>query len=432
MPALSYSPAHVLPSCLREPPPEPLSEADLSRIWAGQRFPAEALRAVDGRRLQVLNPGRRGAASGPDFLDAVVLLDGEERRGDIELHVRASSFRSHGHESDPAYANLALHVVYRADAGAATTLHGGAGAPVAAFADWLEDRSAEIASWLAAPALWREPCTDAIARLGLERVRSSLEDAGLRRFEARAEAMAAAINESGEDEALWRALLEILGQGGDREGFRRLARSLPWRLAATAGDSLEATLLWVAGLGPPHLQPPPPHPEVLAGPAPAGQLAPLRPPIAVTGRPANHPGRRLRGLAGLAGRARGDLVTYARDGVAKADGPKALVAAWQAGSVPGGALIGPARAQELVLNAVLPFTAACSSSPDTSLALLAQLPPAPVYGKTRFLETNLSAGVGRRTVKSALQQQGLLSFLLEWCSKGGCGRCPLSPPQDSP
>ena len=411
---------------LREPPPEPLTEADLSLIWAGQRFPAAALRPVDGRRLRVLNPGRRGGASGPDFLDAVVLLDAEERRGDIELHVRASSFRAHGHESDPAYANLALHVVYRADAGDATPLHGGARAPVAAFADWLEGRSAEIAAWLAAPPLWREPCADALARLGPEHVRATLEEAGLRRFEARVEAMRAAVDQHGEAEALWRALLDALGQGGDRDGFRRLADNLTWRYAAGAGEALKATLLWLAGLGPPPPQPPPACGGA-GGPEAMDTIAPLRPAIAVTGRPANHPGRRLRGLAVLVERARGDLVTCARDSVATAAGSKTLVAAWQAAQPPGAALIGPARAREVVLNAVLPFTAVSASLRDASLALLARLPPAAAYGKARFLESNLRAAGGRRLVKSALQQQGLLSFLQEWCSRGGCGRCPFSP-----
>jgi hypothetical protein len=287
--------------------------------------------------------------------------------------------------------------------------------------------SAEIAAWLAAPPLWREPCTDAVPRLGHERVRLALEYAGLRRFEARLEAMRAAVDQHGEAEALWRALLDALGQGGDRDGFRRLAGTLTWRQAATAGEALEATLLWAAGLAPRA------HPEALEGPEAdgpeaMGDLVTFRPPIAITGRPANHPGRRLRGLAALVGRARSDLVTYARDSVANADQPKGLVAAWQATQAPGPALIGPARAREVVLNAVLPFTAVSASLRDASLALLARLPPAPAYGKTRFLESNLNAGDGRRLIKSALQQQGLLSFLHEWCSRGGCGRCPLSPP----
>ena len=52
-----------------EPPVEPVSESELSWIWAGQRYPAEALKLVDGRGLRIVNPGRPGLGSGPDFLD---------------------------------------------------------------------------------------------------------------------------------------------------------------------------------------------------------------------------------------------------------------------------------------------------------------------------------------------------------------------------
>ncbi len=89
---------------------DPLSEAELSTIWAGQKFPPEALSTPDGRCVRVLHPGRRVGGPGPDFRDAVVTVDGRERRGDVELHVRASAFRAHGHATDAAYARLALHV----------------------------------------------------------------------------------------------------------------------------------------------------------------------------------------------------------------------------------------------------------------------------------------------------------------------------------
>jgi hypothetical protein len=229
--------------------------------------------------------------------------------------------------------------------------------------------------------------------------------------------MRASIDQRGEAEALWCALLDVLGQGGDREGFRRLADRLTWRRAATTGDALAAMLLWVAGLGPPSSPPTAAHPDALQETEALEHLVPLRPGLAVTGRPANHPGRRLRGLAALTGRARGDLVAYARHTVATAIRPKTLVAAWQAGCPPGPALIGPGRARELVLNAVLPFTAVSPSLQDASRALLAQLPPGLAYGKTRFLESNLNAVDGRRLAKSALHQQGLLAFLQEWCSR---------------
>jgi Protein of unknown function (DUF2851) len=400
-----------------EPSREPLSEADLSLIWQGQRFPPEALTTSDGRAVEVVTPGRRGGGSGPDFLDAVVLLDGVEHRGDVELHVRASSFRGHGHDADPAYSKIALHVVYRADE-AETRLCGGRLAPVAAFAPWLEGRSQELESWLAAPEIWQEPCRGVSGRLGADAVRAALEEAGGSRFEARVARMREAIASVGADEALWRALLDTLGVGGDREGFRRLAQALPASMAGQIED-IEAALLYVAGLGP----------------APEGESKilppPLRPSLQSLGRPANRPQVRLAGLAALLRRAvaaSGNpsdeaLSEMAMRSVAEAEGTKQLVAAWSAPPQ-----IGSARAQELLVNAVLPFAAARGLG-EEALVLMRQLPASASYGKTAFLETNLRPEKGR-IVRNPLQSQGLLGYVARWCSQGGCGKCPLSVSKD--
>jgi hypothetical protein len=424
-----------------------LSEADLSLIWEGQRFPPEALHTVDGRAVEVVNPGRRGGAAGPDFVDAVVLLDGVERRGDVELHVRASAFRGHGHQTDPAYASLALHVVYRADDGAETALCGGGRAPVAAFAPWLERRGAELQSWLAAPSMWQEPCCGASSRLGEAAVRDALRQAGRERFKAKTAQMAEQAERLGAEEALWRALLDTLGVGGDRAGFRNLAEAFPARLAAAVED-LEGGLAYVAGLG--------------AAPGQGGALpAPLKPGLKANGRPANHPRRRLVGLARLpafAGRGGqapgrryvessagssgdrtgvssalgeqsaaasgvGPLVTMALRSVAGGDVKRAL-AAWTVADAAGPALIGVERAAELLVNAVLPLAASRGLEAE-ALALLEALPAGASYGKTGFLESNLRPARGR-IARTALEQQGLLGLIRQWCSQGGCGRCPLS------
>ena len=97
------------------------SEAELVRLWEGQRFPPQALVSGDGAPLRVVFRGRPcSGGAGPDFRDAVIKLRGRQVRGDVELHVLASGFRRHGHHRDHAYDNVILHVVFWDDDGEST------------------------------------------------------------------------------------------------------------------------------------------------------------------------------------------------------------------------------------------------------------------------------------------------------------------------
>lgn len=390
-----------------EPAGDPLSEAELSAIWAGQRFPPEALTTPDGRPVRVLHPGRRVGGPGPDFRDAIVKVGGVERRGDVELHVRASSFHSHGHGTDAAYARLALHVVYRADDGPETPLALGGSVPVAAFEPWLHHRASELRRWLTtAPDAWAEPCRDVALRLGDIAVDETLQRLGEERFQGRVMRLADSVRRVGEHEALWRALLDALGVGGDREAFRELAVHWP-AAAAVAATAQLAPADAISALT-------------------DGMLGMLRLDARASAscRPANRPERRLRALATLFVRAEGDLPAFARTAVGQSETPKQMVAKWQVGGEP--ALLGPDRAQELVTNAVLPFVALDASLRERAMALLTALPAGASYGKTRFLEHNLKRVNGKKRVRGVVAQQGLLGLLNDWCTQGGCGRCPLS------
>ncbi len=364
MAALAETPTVYRPGtariCLRvADTPAALSEADLARIWAAQSFPAEALGLIDGRSLRVVQPGRSGGGSGPDFRDAVVEIEGVQRHGDVELHLRAASFQTHGHDRDPAYNGVILHVVFEADGSRETRLQDGNSVPVAAFAPWLARRQDELQGWLTAAPLWREPCRDAIERLGFERVSAVLVSEGEARFRLKTARMTEAIAQIGAEETLWRALLDALGAGGDRAAWRRLAIALPSSLlrqltrgltpdeaAKVAADSLLAT----AGLSS----------------APAGRAELLPPPLspALSGgsRPANRPQRRLTALAQLWQRAAGDVAGFALASVREAQRLAELETRWLVPDPAGGpALLGAERVREVLLNAVLPFVAAAAS-----------------------------------------------------------------------
>jgi len=104
---------------------EYVSEADLSVVWEGQLLARRSLRTEDGEPLRVIYRGLpAGGGAGPDFRDAVVATPEGPRRGDVELHVRASDFRRHGHHENPAYDGVVLHVVFEAEGEVVTALPG--------------------------------------------------------------------------------------------------------------------------------------------------------------------------------------------------------------------------------------------------------------------------------------------------------------------
>lgn len=91
-------------------------EKILQYAWKWRLYGSDEQRLVDGRRVRILNPGTLNTASGPDFFNAKILLDGCEWAGNVELHLRASDWWRHFHHTDPAYDSIILHVVSEDDA----------------------------------------------------------------------------------------------------------------------------------------------------------------------------------------------------------------------------------------------------------------------------------------------------------------------------
>ena len=102
-------------------------------------------------------------------------------------------------------------------------------------------------------------------------------------------------------------------------------------------------------------------------------------------------------------------------------GPAAVVAPLRTAG------LGLVRAREVGWNVVLPIAVALAAAyGDLGLAAAAHAaieawPAPPPYGRTRALATLVAVTPG-----DALTAQGLLRMQDLWCTRGGCGRCPLS------
>ncbi|MBE0646276.1 MAG: DUF2851 family protein [Bacteroidales bacterium] len=91
-----------------------MSEDFLHYVWRF-RLLREPLFCVTGEPVAIVQTGEYNRDGGPDFLNARIRIAGTLWAGNVEIHLNASDWFRHGHETDPAYNNVILHVVDRYD-----------------------------------------------------------------------------------------------------------------------------------------------------------------------------------------------------------------------------------------------------------------------------------------------------------------------------
>lgn len=92
-----------------------MNEHYLHFLWKNKRLPLHRLRTIDGEKIEILHVGFYNPDSGPDFFNGQIRINEVKHSGNIEMHVKASDWNQHGHQHDPAYSNVILHVVYEHD-----------------------------------------------------------------------------------------------------------------------------------------------------------------------------------------------------------------------------------------------------------------------------------------------------------------------------
>jgi hypothetical protein len=353
-------------------------EALYAGRWAAGAWRGARLTTAAGDAYTVVYEGRSGGPAGPDFRDAV-LLDrrGERVCGDIELHLRASGWWQHGHDRDPRYAAVMLHLVVHppgAQESAGSPLPNGSRAPLALIA--------------AAPAAVPPPlpCAGCFARAGPAGMRALLAAAGDERFGRRVARLETEIRDAVAlpaarwdvpGRALAIALAEALGYGRDRQRLR------------AAGVRL------VCGA---HLP---------AAGAESGLVAVER--------------ARLRGLDALARRWEPEGPWSVLRPCLLAGTPRAAAEALVAAlTVPRGE-VSRGRALILVANVALPFSAAIEPAlAERARAIYAALPGLPSNAITRLMSRQL--GMPRQP-SGARAQQGLHHLWETVCREKRCVAC---------
>ena len=89
----------------------PIYEHEIQRIWTEQDFDSRGLKTVDGKKIEVFSPGWWNQGQGPDFEAARLSIGDDFFYGSVEVHLQSSGWKAHGHNRNPAYNQVILHVV---------------------------------------------------------------------------------------------------------------------------------------------------------------------------------------------------------------------------------------------------------------------------------------------------------------------------------
>ena len=220
-----------------------MREEFLYYIWEN-RLTDKNLTTAEGESVDVVATGYRNTNSGPDFLEARIQIGDKLWAGHVEIHVKSSDWNRHGHQTDKAYQNVILHVVYENDVKVNTipTLELKGHFDETLFAHYQKFILSK--GWI--------PCEKTIVQVPVFTRLSWLDRMAVERLESKAETVTKILetNQFDWEDALYKLLMRYFGLKVNNEPFEYLAIILPFKTLLKHADNLtqvEAMLMGCAG-----------------------------------------------------------------------------------------------------------------------------------------------------------------------------------------
>ena len=300
-----------------------IDEARVQQMWHEQCFFDTNMASIDRRAIRVLKPGIWNHNEGPDFMHAEIEIEGKLQVGDVEIHVRSSEWYAHKHHLNSRYNRVIVHAVFfNDDFNLRTRLQNGKRVPTVELLKWVAVDTGD---------LYDDPkdtTTDGLCRitgkqLNIAVLKGVFESLGRERFLEKTESMRLLRTRLDFEQLLYEGIMEALGYERNSKALRELAQHVPFAdLDQKSEMEIQATLFGVAGLLPSQREKPL-APEVADDPSivaleelwRTSEYAelPLRMTEArwsFTGRPLNHPVRRIAAMSQLTHRCQGSLMMY--------------------------------------------------------------------------------------------------------------------------
>ncbi len=91
-----------------------MTEDFINYLWLYKLIDQNQI-TTTGEKINIISPGTRNNDSGPDFFNAMIEIGDTKWAGNVEIHVHSSDWHRHGHQNNPVYDNIILHVVLNDD-----------------------------------------------------------------------------------------------------------------------------------------------------------------------------------------------------------------------------------------------------------------------------------------------------------------------------
>ena len=369
-----------------------IDEAFVQKLWHEQRFFDTNMESIDRRAIRVLKLGVWNHNEGPDFMHAEIEIDGKLYVGDVEIHVRSSEWYGHKHHLNSRYNRVILHAVYfDDDINLRIRLQNNKRVPTVELLKWVAVDTGDLYGDTQDATTADGRCRVTGKQLNIEILKGVFESLGRERFLEKTESIRLLRTRLDFEQLLYEGIMEALGYERNSKPLRELAQHVPFAdLAQKSELEIQAILFGVAGLLPSQREKPLP-PEVtddssvktLEALWRGSEYAKLPPRMtearwSFTGRPLNHPTRRIAAISQLIHRSQGSLMMYflpTSEKAGTADTQKLLraiekeltnllmiepIGYWKkhsnfgTGGTRNAVLIGKSRAIDIIVNKILP------------------------------------------------------------------------------
>lgn len=227
-----------------------MKESILHFVWQLQKFNKLDLQSTQGESVEVFLIGHHNTDAGPDFLNAKIRVGKITWSGHVEIHVNSSDWNHHGHQNDPAYENVILHVVWKNDI--AIRREDGKPIPTIELNGRLSlDMLEKCKSLINSP--YAIPCANQISSTNSMDVFSMQQQVAIERLNNKTSVVFELLEKNGKswEEAAYQLLAKNYGFKVNGDTFLHLSKQLPLKiLKKHAGNTLqlEALLFGLAGM----------------------------------------------------------------------------------------------------------------------------------------------------------------------------------------